>query len=107
LKTRSTRFSLRGDTLLTFVGAATLLAWVPEPDNLFVLTQSALSGRMVGVYMTLGLCVGLVVHTVAFSLGVAAIFQTTQTAFDALKFVGAAYGLHREARRTGSHQRAS
>jgi threonine/homoserine/homoserine lactone efflux protein len=82
------------DTLLTFVGAATLLAWVPGPDNLFVLTQSALSGRVVGVYVTLGLCVGLVVHTVAVALGVAAIFQTSQTAFDALKLVGAAYLLY-------------
>ncbi|AUX79576.1 MULTISPECIES: LysE family translocator [Sinorhizobium] len=82
------------ETLLTFVGAATLLAWVPGPDNLFVLTQSALSGRAVGIYVTLGLCAGLIVHTVAVSLGVAAIFQTSQTAFDALKIVGAIYLLY-------------
>lgn len=79
------------DTILAFAGAATLLAWVPGPDNLFVLTQSALYGPRLGVTVTLGLCAGLVIHTVAVAFGVAAIFQTSQTAFDALKIIGAAY----------------
>ncbi|WP_297111028.1 LysE family translocator [uncultured Devosia sp.] len=79
------------ETLLGFMGAATLLAWVPGPDNLFVLTQSALSGRKVGLSVTIGLCIGLIVHTIAVSLGVAAIFQTSQAAFDLLKYIGAAY----------------
>ena len=42
------------DTIVAFAAAATLLAWVPGPDNLFVLVQSALYGRMVGVFVTLG-----------------------------------------------------
>jgi threonine/homoserine/homoserine lactone efflux protein len=79
------------DTFLTFVAAATLLAFVPGPDNLFVLSQSALFGPRVGISVTAGLCAGLIVHTLAVSLGVAAIFQTSQIAFDALKYVGAAY----------------
>lgn len=79
------------DTILAFAGAATLLAWVPGPDNLFVLTQSALYGPRLGVTVTLGLCAGLVIHTVAVAFGVAAIFQTSQIAFDALKMIGAAY----------------
>lgn len=79
------------DTLLTFAAAAFLLAFVPGPDNLFVLAQSALFGPRVGISVTAGLCAGLVVHTLAVSLGVAAIFQTSQVAFDALKYVGAAY----------------
>ncbi|TGS72231.1 LysE family translocator [Mesorhizobium sp. M3A.F.Ca.ET.201.01.1.1] len=79
------------DTIVAFAAAATLLAFVPGPDNLFVLIQSALYGRMVGVFVTLGLCTGLIVHTVAVAIGVAAIFQTSQAAFDALKIIGAAY----------------
>lgn len=82
------------DTIVAFAAAATLLAWVPGPDNLFVLVQSALYGRMVGVFVTLGLCTGLIVHTVAVAVGVAAIFQTSQAAFNALKVVGAAYLLY-------------
>ncbi len=77
--------------IVTFAAAATLLAWVPGPDNLFVLMQSAIYGRGVGLSVTAGLCIGLVFHTIAVSLGVAAIFQTSQLAFDALKFIGAAY----------------
>ena len=78
-------------TLLGFAAASVLLALAPGPDNLFVLTQSALKGRACGLMVTLGLCTGLVVHTSAVALGVAAIFQTSETAFAALKFVGAAY----------------
>jgi len=56
-----------------------------------VLTQSALRGRTAGIIVTLGLCSGLLVHTGAVALGVAAIFQTSALAFSALKFCGAAY----------------
>ncbi len=79
------------ETVITFAAAATILCWVPGPDNLFVLMQSAIYGRGVGLSVTAGLCIGLVFHTVAVSLGVAAIFQTSQFAFDALKFIGAGY----------------
>ncbi len=78
-------------TLLGFAAASVLLALAPGPDNLFVLTQSALKGRAAGLMVTLGLCSGLVVHTTAVALGVAAIFQTSEVAFAGLKFVGAAY----------------
>src|SRR5262245_10482395 len=82
------------EIIVTFIGAATLLAWVPGPDNLFVLTQSALHGSKIGIFVTLGLCTGLIVHSVAVSLGVAAIFQTSQLAFTALKVIGAGYLLY-------------
>ena len=82
------------ETALTFSGAAILLAWVPGPDNLFVLMQSALYGRKSGLLITLGLCTGLIGHTLAVALGVAAIFQTSQLAFTALKVIGAVYLLY-------------
>ncbi len=79
------------DVALLFMGAAIALAAVPGPDNIFVMTQSALYGRMSGVIVTLGLASGLIVHTTAAALGVAVIFQTSQTAFAILKYAGAAY----------------
>jgi threonine/homoserine/homoserine lactone efflux protein len=82
------------ETILTFIGAATLLAWVPGPDNIFVLTRSALYGSKVGLFVTLGLCAGLILHSLAVSFGVAAIFETSQLAFDALKIIGAGYLLY-------------
>lgn len=63
----------------------------PGPDNIFVLTQSALHGRKTGLLVTLGLCTGLLVHTAAVSLGVATIFQDSKLAFNLLKTIGAIY----------------
>ncbi|MEC4592883.1 MULTISPECIES: LysE family translocator [Nitrospirillum] len=82
------------ETLLTFITAAAILAFVPGPDNLFVLTLSAARGWRAGVMVTLGLCTGLVVHTTAVALGVAVIFQQSQLAFTLLKAAGAAYLLY-------------
>jgi len=79
------------DVMLLFVTASVALAFAPGPDNIFVLTQSALHGRKTGLLVTLGLCTGLLVHTAAVSLGVAAIFQTSLLAFSLLKLAGALY----------------
>jgi threonine/homoserine/homoserine lactone efflux protein len=82
------------ETVIFFLVASVALAVAPGPDNIFVLTQSALYGRQAGLFVTLGLCTGLLVHTVAVSLGVAAIFQTSALAFNLLKIAGAFYLLY-------------
>ena len=82
------------DVVVLFIGVAFALALVPGPDNIFVLTQSALHGRLAGLFVTLGLATGLIFHTTAVALGVAAIFQTSQYAFIILKYIGAAYLLY-------------
>lgn len=79
------------ETLAAFFAASVLLALAPGPDNIFVLTQSALYGKMSGIFVMLGLCTGLVVHTTAVAFGVAAIFQVSEIAFTALKLFGAGY----------------
>ena len=79
------------ETLALFFAASVALGVAPGPDNIFVLTQSALHGRLAGLLVTLGLCTGLIGHTAAVALGVAAVFQTSALAFTALKLVGAAY----------------
>lgn len=79
------------ESLIMFITASALLAIVPGPDNLFVLTQSAIHGRAAGIMLSLGLCTGLIVHTSAVALGVAAIFQTSVVAFTVLKVIGAIY----------------
>jgi threonine/homoserine/homoserine lactone efflux protein len=82
------------ETVAIFFTASVALAFAPGPDNIFVLTQSALHGRKAGLLVTIGLCTGLLVHTAAVSLGVAAIFQTSALAFNILKMVGAMYLLY-------------
>jgi threonine/homoserine/homoserine lactone efflux protein len=79
------------ETILAFISASVVLSFVPGPDNIFVLTQSAIRGWRVGIHTTLGLCSGLIVHTVLVSLGVSVIFQTSQLAFQGLKIIGACY----------------
>lgn len=79
------------ETLLTFFIASLVLALAPGPDNLFVLTQSALRGRSAGLAVTLGLCTGLLVHTTAVALGLAALFAASSLAFTLLKLCGAGY----------------
>ena len=79
------------ETLLPFFAASVLLGIAPGPDNIFVLTQSALHGKGAGLVVMLGLCTGLIVHSIAVALGVAVIFQTSAVAFSALKFIGAGY----------------
>ena len=78
-------------TTLAFFGIAVLLGLTPGPDNLFVLMQSALRGRRAGMMTVLGLCTGLVVHTVAVSIGLAAVFAASDSAFTVLKVAGALY----------------
>jgi threonine/homoserine/homoserine lactone efflux protein len=79
------------ETLLAFFLASLVLAVAPGPDNLFVLTQAALRGRSAGLAVTLGLCTGLLVHTTAVALGLAALFAASALAFTLLKLCGAGY----------------
>jgi len=79
------------EILTTFTLAAVLLGLSPGPDNIFVLTQSAVSGARSGVMVVLGLCSGLVVHSVAVALGLAALIAASATAFTVIKSAGAGY----------------
>jgi threonine/homoserine/homoserine lactone efflux protein len=80
--------------LLIFFTTSILLALSPGPDNLFVMTQAAQKGRKAGLLVTLGLCTGLLFHTVAVTFGLAALFKTSEVAFNILKFAGAGYLLY-------------
>ncbi|QBZ82000.1 Homoserine/homoserine lactone efflux protein [Hydrogenovibrio crunogenus] len=79
------------DTFVSFTLVMFLLALSPGPDNLYVLMQSALYTRIAGIWVTLGLCTGLIVHTLAAALGITMIFQTSEIAFTLLKILGAGY----------------
>lgn len=82
------------DTSLAFFGISVLLGLSPGPDNVFVLMQSVTHGRRAGLLVTVGLCLGLVGHTTAVALGLAAVLAASPTAFTVLKLCGAAYLLY-------------
>ena len=79
------------ETVVTFTLASIALGLAPGPDNIFVLTQSMTRGSKAGLLVTLGLCTGLVVHSLAVAFGVAALFEASAVAFTVLKIVGALY----------------
>lgn len=79
------------DVLAAFFGVSVLLALSPGPDNLFVLVQSVQRGWRAGMAVVAGLCLGILVHTAAVALGLAALFAASATAFTVLKWCGAAY----------------
>ncbi|MGA8262368.1 MAG: LysE family translocator [Arenicellales bacterium] len=85
---------LHAQVIVVFSLASVLLALAPGPDNLFVLAQSAMQGRAAGLFVTAGLCTGLLVHTTAVAVGVAALIQSSLLAFNLLKLVGAGYLLY-------------
>lgn len=85
---------LSTETIITFVAASVVLSLVPGPDNIFVMSHSALKGWRIGFYITLGLCTGLIGHTVLIAIGVSVIFQTSAIAFNGLKIIGAFYLLY-------------
>ena len=82
---------ISGDTALAFFAASVLLALVPGPDNVFVLLHAAAHGARAGLLVVLGLCSGLLFHTGAVALGLAALLAASSTAFTTLKALGAAY----------------
>ena len=79
------------DTSLTFFAASVMLALVPGPDNVFVLLHSATHGWRSGLLVVLGLCTGLLFHTAAVALGLAALMASSSFAFAALTLLGAVY----------------
>ncbi|RMX09107.1 LysE family translocator [Allofranklinella schreckenbergeri] len=83
--------ALNTDVLLPFFSLSVLLALTPGPDNLFVLIQSAQHGWRAGMLVVLGLGLGLVGHTCAVALGLAAVLMASPAAFTLMKTVGAFY----------------
>lgn len=79
------------ESLWGFFGVAVLLGLSPGPDNVFVLLQSAQRGWRLGLAAVLGLCAGLVFHTAAVALGLAAVFAASALAFTVLKLCGVLY----------------
>ncbi|MFD2829269.1 LysE family translocator [Corticicoccus populi] len=81
-------------TILSFAGAAMLVTIMPGPDNLFVLTQSIAKGKNAGIFTTLGLCTGLLLHVSAAAIGITALLYQSAAAFTIIKYAGAVYLLY-------------
>ncbi len=78
-------------SVISFLGAAIVLTLMPGPDNLFTLAQSIAKGKNAGIFTTLGLCTGLLVHIAAATIGISAVIYKSAFAFTIVKYAGAAY----------------
>jgi threonine/homoserine/homoserine lactone efflux protein len=80
-------------TLLTFVVAAVPLVLAPGPDTVFVLSRG-LRSRRTGVAAALGVAVGVCLHTLAATAGLAALLSAAPGALAVVRAAGAAYLLY-------------
>jgi threonine/homoserine/homoserine lactone efflux protein len=78
-------------TLATFVAVVFGLFVIPGPAVLLVLTRTVHGGRKAGILTGLGIAAGDFMHTLGAAVGLSALLMTSALAFNAVKFVGAAY----------------
>ena len=76
---------------LVFVGIVVLLTITPGADMAMVARSVFTGGRRDAFATTLGISAGCFVWACASALGVAAVLAASQTAYDALRLVGAVY----------------
>ncbi|AZQ64421.1 LysE family translocator [Flammeovirga pectinis] len=74
-----------------FVITALIFVMTPGIDTIFVLNKAISEGKTVGVYSTLGINVGVIVHTFFAAMGLSLIVAQSAIAFLILKYCGAAY----------------
>jgi threonine/homoserine/homoserine lactone efflux protein len=78
-------------TFLIFAAASALLIVVPGPAVIYIVTRSVRHGRAAGLVSTLGIEVGGLVHVAAATLGLSALLASSATAFNVVRYAGAAY----------------
>jgi threonine/homoserine/homoserine lactone efflux protein len=76
---------------LLFLGVITLLTITPGADMAMVSRSVFLGGRPAAFATTLGIGAGCLVWAIASAAGLAAVLAASETAYDALRLVGAAY----------------
>jgi len=77
--------------LAAFLGVAAVVICTPGQDTALTIRNVLAGGRASGVATAAGVAAGQAVWTVAASFGVVALLGASQTAFAALRLVGAAY----------------
>ncbi len=74
-----------------FVPAALVLLAIPGPAVLYVVGRSIDQGRTAGLASVLGITTGTIVHITAATVGLSSLILASKVAFDAVRYVGAAY----------------
>jgi threonine/homoserine/homoserine lactone efflux protein len=92
-----------GHELALFMVASFALAFVPGPAVLYIVAESVHGGRVAGVFSALGIATGGFVHVAFAAVGLSSLLVSSATAFEVVKYAGAAYliylGIRRLAKR--------
>jgi threonine/homoserine/homoserine lactone efflux protein len=86
-------------TYAVFLATAMVLLAIPGPAVLYVVTRSIEMGRAGGLASVAGITTGTVVHVTLATAGLSSLILASAAAFDAVKYVGAAYLLFLGVRR--------
>ncbi len=78
-------------TLVAFTAAALVLIAVPGPNHIYIVTRGIGQGRRAALASAFGVETGTLVHIAAAALGVTALLASSATAFNVVKYLGAAY----------------
>jgi threonine/homoserine/homoserine lactone efflux protein len=78
-------------TFAAFALASLALLVIPGPAVLYIVNRSVSDGRTVGLAAVAGLELGNLVHALAAAAGLSAVLATSATAFNMVKWIGAAY----------------
>ncbi len=78
-------------SLAVFLTASVVISITPGPDLTYVFARGLAHGRRAGVVSVAGIVSGLVIHTFLVAFGLAALVAGSDTAFDMIRYMGAAY----------------
>ncbi|WP_326535872.1 LysE family translocator [Pseudorhodoferax sp.] len=79
------------DILIAYLFATLLVVLAPGPDNILALSRGLGQGRTAAVASSVGAGLGIMVHTLAATLGLTLVIQASPLAFWAVKIAGAGY----------------
>jgi threonine/homoserine/homoserine lactone efflux protein len=78
-------------TYTVFLATAIVLLLIPGPAVLYVVTRSIEMGRSGGIASVAGITTGTIAYVVLATVGLSSLILASTAAFDAVKYVGAAY----------------
>jgi len=79
------------DVLITYLAAVLVVIVAPGPDNILAISRGLSQGLAAAALSSVGAGLGIMFHTVAATLGLALVLQTSPLAFWVVKVAGATY----------------
>ncbi|MFB6364172.1 LysE family translocator [Paenibacillus elgii] len=74
-----------------FVIAGILLIMTPGSDTMYIIARSVAQGRRAGIWSTMGIAAGTLIHTLLAALGLSFLLAKSLLLFTVIKMIGVAY----------------